>query len=105
VVVWIVGVPVDRGDPLVADALAGTDAALMVRPPYQGLGQVRLLEVAGAVVPLSATPRRASDLVTASATALAAAPTESFDMQLLIDAPEGRADAFGVGRVADLDTP
>ena len=40
----------------VADALAGTDAALMVRPPYQGLGQTRLLEVAGAVIPLSRRP-------------------------------------------------
>ena len=37
----------------VADPLAGTDAQLMLRPPYQGLGQIRLLEVAGAVIPLS----------------------------------------------------
>ena len=49
----------------VADALAGTDAQLMVRPPYQGLGQIRLLEVAGAVISLTHAQRRAVDLVTA----------------------------------------
>ena len=31
----------------VVDPLLGTDAAAMLRPPYQGLGQIRLLEVAG----------------------------------------------------------
>jgi hypothetical protein len=83
----------------VADALAGTDAGLMVRPPYQGLGQVRLLEVAGAVVPLSATPRRASDLITAGTVSIAAVPSGSFDMQMLVAAPPGRADSFGVGQL------
>ena len=29
----------------VADALAGTDAERMLRPPYQGLGQIRLLDI------------------------------------------------------------
>ncbi len=80
----------------VADALAGTDAGLMVRPPYQGLGQTRLLEVAGAVIPLSRAPKRATDLVTASS------PTpvdEAFDMIMMVEAPIGRADAFGVGKV------
>jgi hypothetical protein len=79
----------------IADALAGTDAALMVRPPYQGLGQTRLLEVAGAVIPLSQTPKRATDLVTA-----AASPDSDsgFDVSQMIDAPTGRADAFGVGK-------
>jgi hypothetical protein len=81
----------------VADALAGTDAALMVRPPYQGLGQIRLLEVAGAVIPLSATPKRASDLVLATKVSAATSPT-AFDLTLLMDAPTGRADAFGVGK-------
>jgi hypothetical protein len=82
----------------IADALAGTDAALMVRPPYQGLGQTRLLEVAGAVIPLSATPKRATDLVTAIN---APVPVEDiFDVTQMIDAPVGRADAFGVGKVA-----
>lgn len=76
-----------------ADPLLGTDAQPMLRPPYQGLGQVRLLEVAGAVVPLSKTPPRATDLITA-ATAPAAAP---IDLDTLMKAPIGRADAFGVG--------
>jgi uncharacterized protein len=80
---------------VVADALEGTDAALMVRPPYQGLGQTRLLEVAGAVIPLSQTPKRATDLVTAAAPAAA---DDAFDMMQLIDAPQGRVDDFGVGK-------
>lgn len=80
----------------IADALAGTDAALMVRPPYQGLGQTRLLEVAGAVIPLSRAPKRATDLVTAIN---APVPAEDvFDVMQMIDAPVGRADAFGVGK-------
>lgn len=78
----------------VADALAGTDAAIMVRPPYQGLGQTRLLEVAGAVIPLSLTPKRATDLVTPQT-----APSSGFDVDQLVEAPAGRVDAFGVGRV------
>ena len=49
----------------VADPLLGTDAQLMMRPPYQGLGQMKLLEVAGAVISLTHAPRRATDLVTA----------------------------------------
>jgi hypothetical protein len=80
----------------VADALAGTDAALMVRPPYQGLGQNRLLEVAGAVIPLSRTPKRATDLVTAESVAAAA---DAFDLIQMVEAPAGRADAFGVGKL------
>lgn len=80
----------------VADALAGTEAGVMLRPPYQGLGQTRLLEVAGAVIPLSHAPKRAIDLVTAGTPA----PLEdAFDLMMMIDAPQGRADAFGVGRV------
>jgi hypothetical protein len=46
----------------VTDPLLGTDAAAMLRPPYQGQGQTRLLEVAGAVVPISRAPQRAVDL-------------------------------------------
>jgi hypothetical protein len=85
----------------IADALAGTDAALMVRPPYQGLGQTRLLEVAGAVIPLNRTPKRATDLVTSAAVA----PTtdDAFDMMLMIEAPIGRADAFGVGKMPAVE--
>jgi hypothetical protein len=85
----------------VADALAGTDAALMVRPPYQGLGQIRLLEVAGAVIPLSGTPKRATDLVTASAET-AAPKDDAFDMEQMVDAPAGRVDDFGVGKVPEV---
>lgn len=77
----------------VADALAGTDAAVLLRPPYQGLGQIRLLEVAGAVIPLSAAPKRASDMVTASA----ASTDDAFDVSQMIAAPKGRVDDFGVG--------
>ncbi len=88
----------------IADALVGTDAGLMVRPPYQGLGQTRLLEVAGAVIPLSATPKRATDLVTAIN---APVPVEDiFDVMQMIDAPVGRADAFGVGKMpVEAETP
>lgn len=80
----------------VADALAGTDAGLMVRPPYQGLGQTRLLEVAGAVIPLSRAPKRATDLVTASSSLVPV--DDAFDMIMMVDAPTGRVDAFGVGK-------
>jgi hypothetical protein len=79
----------------VADALAGTDAQLMVRPPYQGLGQMTLLEVAGAVISLTHQQRRAMDLVTPETAQVSPA---AFDMNQLIDAPVGRVDAFGVGR-------
>lgn len=79
----------------VADALAGTDASLMVRPPYQGLGQTRLLEVAGAVIPLSQTAKPAVDLVTPATAPVAA---EAFDMGQMLDAPQGRVDDFGVGK-------
>jgi hypothetical protein len=77
----------------VADPLAGTDAQLMVRPPYQGLGQTRLLEVAGAVIPLTGAPKRADTLLTAQTI-----PAEAgFELTQLVQAPAGRADAFGVG--------
>jgi hypothetical protein len=83
----------------VTDPLLGTDAQLMVRPPYQGLGQMKLLEVAGAVISLTHAPKRAAELVTA--TSIAATPEDmdpvGFDLTQLIDAPVGRADAFGVG--------
>ncbi len=81
----------------IADVLAGTDAGIMVRPPYQGLGQTRLLEIAGAVIPLSQTPKRATDLVTAEAPAA----DSPFDVSQMIDAPVGRVDAFGVGKAPE----
>nr|WP_295887843.1 DUF459 domain-containing protein [uncultured Devosia sp.] len=78
----------------VADPLLGTEAAAMLRPPYQGLGQIRLLEVAGAVIPISRVPQRATDLVTATNVPAASAP---FTLEQLVSAPIGRVDAFGVG--------
>ena len=78
----------------VSDPLLGTDAAAMVRPPYQGQGQIRLLEVAGAVMPLSRAPQRANDLISADSARIAA---QAFPLETLVNAPIGRADAFGVG--------
>jgi hypothetical protein len=78
----------------IADPLLGTEAAAMLRPPYQGLGQIRLLEVAGAVIPISRVPVRAGELVTAVNAPAAAAP---FTLDQLVTAPIGRVDAFGVG--------
>lgn len=82
----------------VVDPLLGTDAAAMLRPPFQGLGQTRLLEVAGAVIPLSRVPARAGELVTASGLVSPAAP---FSLDDLMAAPVGRVDAFGVGIVPE----
>lgn len=79
----------------VADPLAGTDAQLMQRPPFQGLGQIRLLEVAGAVIPLSNATKRAVDLVTAD-TAATEEPI-TIDLELMMLAPVGRVDSFGAG--------
>lgn len=83
-----------RGAVAVTDPLQGTDAATMLRPPYQGLGETRLLQVAGAVVSLTNNPARADQLVTATA---AAPDNQSFSLDDLVKAPIGRADAFGVG--------
>ncbi|MGN6099731.1 MAG: SGNH/GDSL hydrolase family protein [Devosia sp.] len=76
----------------VADPLAGTDADAMLRPPYQGLGQSKLLQVAGAVMPLTGAQPRAPDLIERGSTVAA-----GFDMKQLLEAPVGRADAFGAG--------
>jgi hypothetical protein len=85
----------------VADPLLGTDAAAMLRPPYQGQGQTRLLEVAGAVVPISRAPQRAADLLIA---APQAANDNGFTLEQLMAAPIGRVDAFGVGIDPSADT-
>jgi hypothetical protein len=85
----------------IADPLAGTDAAAMLRPPYQGLGQIRLLEVAGAVVPLSRVPDRATDLLLATDQTPVA---PAFSLEQLVEAPVGRVDAFGVGVVVEDET-
>lgn len=83
----------------VADILAGTDAEYMMRLPFQGLGQMRLLELAGAVVPLTGTPPKAAALIEASL------PRSGlgFDPKDMMMAPAGRADAFGVGTMPDSD--
>jgi len=78
----------------ISDALEGTDAQAMIRMPFQGLGQIRLLEVAGAVVPLTGAGRKASQFVVARNIAL---EQPGFDLEVLVNAPIGRADAFGVG--------
>ncbi|MCB9994429.1 MAG: DUF459 domain-containing protein [Hyphomicrobiaceae bacterium] len=78
----------------VADPLDGTDAATLLRPPFQGQGQIRLLEVAGAIMPLNNAPPRATELVVASPDVK---PGPLFSLEDLVAAPEGRADAFGVG--------
>lgn len=78
----------------VVDPLQGTDAAAMLRPPFQGLGQIRLLEVAGTVMPLGRAPERAGDLLTAGAPVSTPA---AFPLETLLEAPVGRVDAFGVG--------
>ncbi|GLQ56935.1 SGNH/GDSL hydrolase family protein [Devosia nitrariae] len=78
----------------VADPLAGTDAGAMLRPPLQGLGQIRLLEVAGAVTPLTRSPPPAVDLISAVSIP---EPAASFDLEQMVKAPVGRVDAFGVG--------
>ena len=80
----------------VQDPLSGTDAMLMVRPPFQGNGQFRLLEVAGAVLPISSEPERAPALVLNSPVQNDQV-SQGFDLELLINAPIGRVDAFGVG--------
>lgn len=85
----------------VADPLLGTDAQNMVRPPYQGLGQMKLLEVAGAVISLTHMPRRATDLVMATGFSDVTEESGGFDMLQLIGAPVGRADAFWVGKAPE----
>ncbi|AVX03248.1 hypothetical protein MXMO3_00715 [Maritalea myrionectae] len=77
----------------VADPLANSDAAQLQRPPFQGLSQVRMLEVAGIVRPLGEKPRAdAGGLVVKSAQS-----TPAVRLEQLMEAPIGRADAFGVG--------
>jgi hypothetical protein len=89
------GIGVDIADPLI-----GTDAQTMLRPPYQGLGQMRLFETAGAVTSLSRSPARATGLLTATGTPPAG---RGFDLEALMQAPVGRVDAFGVGHEPETD--
>lgn len=85
----------------IADPLAGTDAGAFQRLPFQGVGQVRLLEVAGAIVSLrEVTERRSSGLLIANPAQIAPA---GFNMEQMVMAPAGRADAFGVGVIPSED--
>ncbi|WDR01223.1 DUF459 domain-containing protein [Devosia algicola] len=77
----------------VSDPLRGTDAGAMVRLPYQGLGQTRLLEVAGAVIPLGRSAAPAGTLLSASDVPR----SQPFPIEQLVGAPVGRVDSFGVG--------
>ncbi|WP_338609256.1 DUF459 domain-containing protein [Pelagibacterium nitratireducens] len=83
----------------VADLLAGTDAAGMVRPPYQGLDQMRLVEMASFVQDLGGAAQRANDLIVAGQ---ATAGTRGFALEDMLDAPVGRVDAFGLGRAETI---
>ncbi len=76
----------------VADLLAGTDAADMLRPPFQGLGQSRHFEMAGLVQQIGGQTRRANDLLMAGGQSAALA---GFDLETMMVAPAGRVDAFG----------
>lgn len=81
-----------------ADPLAGTDAVGMERPPFQGLGQMRFLEVAGQVMPLKSITRRAGELISAEP---GATMPSGFALSQMMDAPAGRVDAFGLGATDD----
>ncbi len=84
----------------ISDPLEGTDAQTMVRPPFQGTGQVRLLQIAGAVLPISSEPPRADELLLATPDI---PPAHPFDIRMMLNAPRGRADAFGVGIEPSLE--
>lgn len=87
----------------IADPLADTDVVAFARLPFQGLGQMRLLEVAGAVVSLKdVTQHRAGQLLIADP---AQTVKSGFKMDDLVMAPVGRADAFGVGVKPDEVKP
>ena len=78
----------------VADFLAGTDAAQMLRPPFQGLDQMRLVEMASLVQDLGGSAQRADGLIVAGTPAVGA---RGFALEDMLGAPAGRVDAFGVG--------
>lgn len=80
----------------VVDLLAGTEVAAMPRPPFQGLDQAQLVEVAGVVQQIGGQARRSDDLLVAGTP-----PSGMFELEALRHAPVGRVDAFGVG--IDMD--
>jgi hypothetical protein len=57
---------------------------------------MQLLEVAGAVISLTHSQKRALDLVVAGSVAVEAT---RFDQTQMLEAPVGRVDAFGVGKL------
>ena len=75
----------------------------MLRPPYQGLGQMRLLEVAGAVIPLTHAQQPRAWI--SSSPIHADADAGQLRRQQMLEAPIGRADAFGVGKRPTLRPP
>jgi hypothetical protein len=81
----------------VADLLAGTDAASMIRPPFQGLEQMRLVEMASLVQDLGGVAQRAGGLIVARTPT---ADARGFALEDMLEAPAGRVDAFGLGRMA-----
>lgn len=83
----------------VSDLLAGTDAETMLRPPFQGLGQIRLVEMAGVVQQIGAESRRANDLIVAG---MPLASAQGFSLDAMLSAPSGRVDAFGSGATSTL---
>ncbi len=74
----------------ISDPLEGTDAQNLQRPPFQGLGQLRLLQVAGAALNLSKEAQRASELLFGSDNFLA----QKIDIEKISNAPSGRVDNF-----------
>ncbi len=100
----------------ISDPLLRTDALLLLRPPFQGLGQIRMLSIAGSIVPLNALIPRSTELI--KVTNLVNNTTNNIiqktpnsqniikdKLEKTINAPSGRADDFGVGitMVQDAD--
>lgn len=80
----------------VADLLAGTDVSELQRLPFQGIAQIRKIELAGEIIDLSEKPKTTGELVVAIGDR-----TPVIALDKLFDAPAGRADAFGVGLVQE----
>ncbi len=78
----------------ISDPLLGTDSLHLERPPFQGLSQIRMLEVAGAVMPISNFKPRANEMINATNEE---PMLQVLNLQKLVSAPVGRADSFGVG--------
>jgi hypothetical protein len=64
------------------------------RPPFQGIAQIRKIELAGEIIDLSLKPKASGELVVALETR-----QPVIELDKLFDAPRGRVDAFGVGIV------